>query len=197
MTSTDLQSQILTVCRAHLSQRTGWDEVPELLVLKRHSCTALTVQQLPVPNLIWDKFPPAEVIAALANASVQIGVVATADTVAVALRSEGFAITHDTSPQAAEAIRRRVAGGSVPSNEHIPGRIEQRCINAVDRHGRQYLVTADRQSDGSAAPAVAQAISDAQQLSGGIPEALNAFGKAVWLHPAPGQGASGTTGNDH
>lgn len=196
MNTTDLQSQILTACRAHLSWRTGWDEVPEVLVLKRHSEMGLTVQQLPVPDLLWDMFPPAEVIGALANASIHIGTVVTDDTVALAVRTEGFTITPDASPQAAEAIRRHAVGGSVPSNKYIPGRIEQRCINAVDRSGRQYLVTADRQGDGSAAPAVGHALSDSCQLTGGIPEALGVFCRAVWLTPAPGQDSSGTTDND-
>lgn len=190
--TTDLQSQILDACRAHLSWRTNWDEVPEVLVIKRHSDTGLTVQQLPVPDLLWDMFPPAEVIGALANASVHIGSVVTDDTVALAVRTEAFTITSDASPQAAEAIRRHRVGGSVPSNEYIPGRVEQRCINVVDRSGRQFLVTADRQDDGSTAPAVSHAVSGSWQVGGAIPEALNVFSRAVWLTPAPRQDSSGT-----
>ncbi|MFF4802362.1 hypothetical protein ACFY1U_28820 [Streptomyces sp. NPDC001351] len=183
MTSTDLQSQILTVARASLSARTRWDEMPELLVFKRHSDTGLTVQPLPIPDLLWELFHPAEVIVASARAARTTTIAAEADTVALALRSEGFSITPDTSPQAAEAMRRRMAGGSAPRNEDIPGRIEQRWINAVDRHGQQYLVTADRLSDGKATTAVGHVLSPAQRLTGSIQTALEAFSEAVWQRP--------------
>ncbi|WP_369258875.1 hypothetical protein [Streptomyces sp. R35] len=180
MTSTDLPNQILTVARASLSARTRWDEMPELLVFKRHSDTGVSVQPLPIPDLLWELFHPAEVIVASARATRTTTIAAEADTVALALRSEGFAITPDTSPQAAEAMRRRMAGGSAPRNEDIPGRIEQRWINAVDRHGQQYLVTADRLSDGSAAPAVGHALDDSERLGGAIHEALEVFCQTVW-----------------
>ncbi|MGW3118563.1 hypothetical protein ACWDBW_15735 [Streptomyces sp. NPDC001107] len=184
MTSTDLPNQILTVARASLSARTRWDEMPELLVFKRHSDAGVSVQPLPIPDLLWELFHPAEVIVASARATRTTTIAAEADTVALALRSEGFAITPDTSPQAAEAMRRRMAGGSAPRNEDIPGRIEQRWINAVDRHGQQYLVTADRLSDGSAAPAVGHALDGNERLSGAIHEALEVFCQTVWPQSA-------------
>ncbi|MER6011601.1 hypothetical protein [Streptomyces bluensis] len=189
MTSTDEQNQILDACRAHLSQRTSWDEKPEILVLKRHSDTRLSVQHLPVPDLLWEMLPPARVVAALAHAANQLGVIGTPETIAVVLRYEGFTIKPKVSPQADEALRRRAAGGSSPRNEHIPGRLEQRCISAVDRQGRHYLVSADRRSDGSAAPAVGLAVTETQQVSGTIAKALTTFCKTVWPHQTPGHSA--------
>ncbi|MFE0257300.1 hypothetical protein [Streptomyces sp. NPDC059010] len=184
MNSTDLQCQILTVARASLSARTDWDEMPEILVFKRHSDTGVSVQPLPIPDLLWELFHPAEVIVASARATRTTTIAAEADTVALALRSEGFSISPDTSPQAAEAIRRRMAGGSTPRNEDIPGRIEQRWINVVDRQGQQYLVTADRLSDGMATPAVGHALAGGERLGGAIPEALELFCRAVWPQSA-------------
>ncbi|MGW3121342.1 hypothetical protein ACWDBW_30030 [Streptomyces sp. NPDC001107] len=184
MNTTDEQNQILTASHAYLSGRTGWDEMPELVIFKRHSDTGLTVQPLPIADVLWELFHPADVIVASARASKTTRIAAEPDSVALALRTEGFSISPDTSPQAAEALRRRGAGGSAPRNEQIPGRVEQRWINAVDRHGRQYLVTADRQSDGSATPPVTQPLSGSQRLTGSIQQALDVFSQAVWRRPA-------------
>ncbi|MFK0279814.1 hypothetical protein ACIQVL_04970 [Streptomyces sp. NPDC090499] len=183
MNSTDLQTQILTAARAHLSARTGWDEMPELLVIKRHGDTGLSVRPLPISPLLWEFFSPNEVIVASARATRTKTIAAEADTVALALRVEGFAITPGTSPEADEALR-RIAGGSTPSIKDIPGRIEQRWLHAVDRYGQQYLVTADRQSDGSAGPAVGRALDGGQQFLGVIQKALDVFCRTVWPRSA-------------
>jgi hypothetical protein len=72
----------------------------------------------------------------------------------------------------------------VPPNKDVPGRIEQRLLLGVDTGGRQYTVTADRRTDGSASPAVSKLITDAHRLSGLIPDALDTLIAA--LRPQPG-----------
>ncbi|WAZ20195.1 hypothetical protein STRCI_001294 [Streptomyces cinnabarinus] len=71
------------------------------------------------------------------------------DLVAVAFRYEAYSISEDADhPAAREAARRRMSGGSTPRFEHIPGRIEQRCITAVDIGGGRYMASSNR-IDGS------------------------------------------------
>lgn len=187
MNITDERKQIIEAARAHLSMQVDRnDKAIEVLVLKRHSGSGLTVQQLPVPAKLWALYPPDTVITALADAAVLLGTAATADTVAIALSYEGLAITQDASPQADEAIRRHAAGGSVPPPEDIPGHLRQRFVSAVDRQGRHYLVSVDRRSDETAAPTVGLAITDPGQMSGPAMDALTTFAKAVWPHLAEG-----------
>ncbi|MER8002083.1 hypothetical protein [Streptomyces sp. NPDC095613] len=193
MPNTELQNQVLSVCKENLSQRSRWDERPELLVLERHDDAGLTAQRFPVPDVLWERRHPAEVLTAVADFCRLSGMVAPADTVAVALRYEAYSISCHSSPQAAEAIRRRAVGGSVPRNEEIPGRVEQRRITAVDRQGYHYDVAADRQSDGTAAPPVGQVVSGSVRLSGRIPDALTAFSLAIDPNSGAGDGASGSS----
>ncbi|MEU0722894.1 hypothetical protein [Streptomyces sp. NPDC006140] len=190
MNTADEQNQIIEACRAHLSSQADRDDKAiEVLVLKRHSDSGLTVQQLPVPDKLWALYPPDTVLTALADAAVLLGTAATADTAAIALSYEGLAIAEDASPQADEAIRRHAAGGSIPLPSEIPGHIRQRFVSAIDRHCCHYLVSVDQPHEEGAAPAVGLAIADSE-VSGRAAEALTTFAKAIWPHLAGGHGAA-------
>ncbi|GAA1919918.1 hypothetical protein [Streptantibioticus ferralitis] len=175
MSGSDTESMILAACEEQLARRTAWDEPPELLVVLRTGGAEPKAVPIPVSLAVWDAMPTAMVVLACAESFTQFGLIAGDSLVAVALRYEGFAITSESSPQAAEAIRRKRAGGSVPPNAEIPGRIEQRIISARDVHGRHYIASADRRSDGGATPVVSKVIGAAQQMTGAIPDALNAL----------------------
>ncbi|MGP8302013.1 hypothetical protein ACTPOK_29655 [Streptomyces inhibens] len=189
--STDAQSKIAAACTEHLDRRTEWDEAPEILGLFGGDGRGLRLEQFPVPMVLWEAGPPAVMFGRYARAVVAFEVRALPDLVAVAFRYEAFALSEDLSPQAAEVLRRRKAGGSVPRNEHVPGRIEQRIVSAVDTQGHHYMITADRMGDGSAAPAVSKLIPKGEQVTGRIPDALNELIEALHPHAAARRGAFG------
>ncbi|MFB7500423.1 hypothetical protein ACFC09_38090 [Streptomyces sp. NPDC056161] len=190
MTTTE-QNQIVEACRAHLSMQAHQDsKAVEVLVLKRHGSSGLTVQQLPVPDRLWEEYPPDTVITALADAAVLLGGAVTANAVAIALSYEGLAITSGASPQADEVIRRYWASGSIPSPADVPGRVHQRFASVVDRHGRHYLVPVEKRSADTAA--LGLSIGDADVMSGPAVEALATFAGAVWPHLMPDLGTPDT-----
>ncbi|MER5546513.1 hypothetical protein ACWDBP_34890 [Streptomyces sp. NPDC001233] len=182
--NTDTQSKIAALCRGYLDQRTEWDEAPELLGLFTDDEGAVRLEEFRLPAELWELGRPAVILRQYADMVAAFGVRAPSDLVAVAFRCEAFALTADAGPQAEETIRRRMAGGSVPSNKDVPGRIEQRLLWVVDTEGRQYTVTADRRTDGSASPAVSKVTADRQRLSGLLADALDILLAA--LRPQPG-----------
>ncbi|MFJ9617820.1 hypothetical protein [Streptomyces noursei] len=183
--STDMQSKIAAKCAEHLDRRTEWDEPPEVLGLFAEDDQGLRLERLPLPLEVWEMGPAGVMLGAYAQFVVESEMEALPDLVAVAFRCEAFALQSDASPQAEEAIRRRMAGGSAPRNADIPGRIEQRMLSAVDTDGRHYMSTASRLADGSAAPAATKVFTDGQDPTGRIPAALDRLIAALRLQPAP------------
>lgn len=188
MNTTDEQTQILDACRAHLPSLLQEDALHlEMLILKRHGSSGLTVQQLPVPETLWTRHLPDQVIGLLADAATRLGVTASAETAAIALTYDALVVASDTTPQAAEVLRRRAAGGSIPRIEDVPGHVRWRCISAIDRHGRHYLVSGGRNGDGSLDPGMSMAISDSGSVSGAAADALSAFAGVIWPEAAEGR----------
>ncbi|WP_425834221.1 hypothetical protein [Streptomyces fractus] len=149
------QRQILAACERHLAAQQQWDARPQILVVKlgRGADGDLRVRELPVPDVIWDAAPVPDVVEAFAAASMRAGSPAGPDVMALALCTEVHALAEDTSPHAAEVIRRRMAGGSTPSIKDLPGCVQQRLIFAMDWQGAHYFATTDRRPDGgSTAP---------------------------------------------
>lgn len=178
-----MQNKVLALCEERLSARTAWDETPEALALRKVS-SGLGWEQLPIPEAMWHVMEPPVALAAFAHLVAEVGLsIRVPGLVAVAFRYEAFVIASDVSPQADEAIRRRRAGGSVPRNEHIPGRVEQRIISALDMYGRQYMVAADRQDDGTAVLSASKALSGSERMTGRVPSALDALLEG--LRPSP------------
>lgn len=176
------QKKLLAACQAHLLPPTGRvNETPELLILKHHG-SGLAVQPLPVPEGLWNPCAPLGAIETVTEVILALGVTAT-DIAAVALEYDAFAMTPESSPQAAEAIRRHKAGGSIPQARNIPGSVRQKCISAVDRHVRHYHAFADRLGDGTTSPTVNTAITEPGEAGGELATALDALARAVWPRP--------------
>ncbi|MCM1972292.1 hypothetical protein, partial [Streptomyces sp. G1] len=113
--------------------------------------------------------------------------------IGAAFRYEAYAISSDADhPAAREAARRRTAGDSTPRFEHIPGRIEQRCITAVDLDGGRYMASSNRIAESqpdAAEPRVHYlAFGDAKRdtLTGNVVEAITRFFNAI--KPVPTKG---------
>ncbi|TQE30860.1 hypothetical protein Sipo8835_22985 [Streptomyces ipomoeae] len=183
---------VLALCADYLRGRTEWDETPEALVLRDVNGTGLAWESLDIPEAAWRMAHPPVVLAGFAHLAAQPGLINLPQgVVAVAFRYEAFVIAPYSSPEAAEAIRRRQAGGSTPHNEHVPGRVEQRAITAVDACGRQYMVAADRQTDGGALLSTSKVLLGSQQLKGNVPSSLNELMGALSPQPTPHQGSAG------
>ncbi len=181
---------VLALCADYLRGRTEWDETPEALVLRDANGTGLAWESLGIPEEAWAMTHPPVVLAGYAHLAAQPGLINLPQgVVAVAFRYEAFVIAQDTSPEAAEAIRRRRAGGSAPRNEHVPGRVEQRVITAVDACRREYMVAADRQADGGAVLSTSKVFA-AQKLMGNVPSALNTLMVAMSSQPTPHRNSS-------
>jgi hypothetical protein len=140
----------------YLRARTEWDEVPAVFTLHEVDPGRVRMVQLPVPDDVWAAVghPPTAVaaIAGLAtglprqaDGSHCLVIAGVGRLIGAAFHYEAYALAGDSSnPAVEEALRRRAVGGSVPRFEHIPGRIEQRCLTAVDLDGGRYMVTSSR-----------------------------------------------------
>ncbi|WP_424216050.1 hypothetical protein ACN20G_28290 (plasmid) [Streptomyces sp. BI20] len=145
---------VLENLAALLTARTAWDEDAELYTL--HTTPAGTVVlPMGLPRAYWHMAgDPKQAVGALAASIRVIGSVpflghvptAYGPPVGVALRMESYAIdsTRQDTPQVAEATRRLVAGGSLPPLRTIPGRLEQRHVQALTLDGHAYDVSGTR-----------------------------------------------------
>ncbi|MFE2469743.1 hypothetical protein [Streptomyces mirabilis] len=140
----------------HLRSRVEWDETPAVFTLHQGDGGDVRMMQLPLPESMWiaSGHPPSALAGLAAVATrlprypdgshplVRPGV---GKLVGAAFRYEAYALVGDSpNPAVQEAVRRRRAGGSVPRFEDIPGRIEERCMTAVDLDGGRYMVTSSR-----------------------------------------------------
>lgn len=144
---------------AHLRARTQWDELPDLYTLHATG-RGLRMSHIPIPAHLWISYGhPPRAVAALAaqaptmprsrNGTHLLVRPHQGPLVGLALRYEAYVIRSDSpNPAAAEAARRREAGGSVPPNKDIPGRLEERCMTAVDLDGGRYMASSSRIADG-------------------------------------------------
>ncbi|MBY8884806.1 hypothetical protein K7472_08095 [Streptomyces sp. PTM05] len=185
--NTDTQTVVRNMFIGCLDRRTQWDEPPEILIVTQAPGGNLIMGQLPLPAGLWEVAPPPFVLANYAHLAHATRVRPVRGLVAVAFRCEAFAISPDVSPEAAEALRRRNAGGSAPPNKDIPGRVEQRVISAVDIEGHDYMITADRRDDGTATAAVCTMHRHGARHTGRVPDAVNSLLAALRPRPASGQ----------
>ncbi|MEU8906997.1 hypothetical protein [Streptomyces mirabilis] len=140
----------------HLRSRVEWDEAPAVFTVHQSDDGSVLLARLPVPESMWSDcgHPPTAVAGLAAVATglprypdgshllVRPGV---GKLIGAAIRYEAYALSEDSqSPAVREAVRRRGAGGSVPRFEDIPGRIEQRCMTAVDLDGGRYMASSSR-----------------------------------------------------
>jgi hypothetical protein len=140
----------------HLRSRTVWDEVPALLTVHQGMLGSARLAEMPVPEWVWStvQHPPTAVAALAAGLS---GMPRFPDgshlmvrpgfgrLIGIAFRYEAYALSSDSPhPVVQETIRRREAHGSVPRYKDVPGRIEQRCITAVDLDGGRYMASSNR-----------------------------------------------------
>ncbi|MEV4033422.1 hypothetical protein [Streptomyces umbrinus] len=182
---------------AHLRSRTEWDEQPALFTLHRADGEAVRLVRVPIPDDVWTTIghPPTAVtaVAHLAlriprhtNGSHLLAMPGAGQLIGAAFRYEAYEISVDSDhPAAREAARRRKAGGSTPHFEHIPGRVEQRCMTAVDVDGGRYLASIDRIDESrpeAAEPKTAYlAFSDPNRdgLTGNVVDVTNRFLNAI------------------
>lgn len=189
----------------HLRSRVEWDEVPAVFTLHQGDDESVRLAQLPVPESMWTAsgHPPTAVARLAAVATrlprypdgshplVRPGV---GKLIGAAFRYEAYALVGDSpNPAVQEAVRRRGAGGSVPRFEDIPGRIEQRCMTAVDLDGGRYMVSSSRidESKPEATDPTARylAFDDPKRdtLTGNVVDAVIRFLNAI--KPLPAKGA--------
>ncbi|MFF4689851.1 hypothetical protein [Streptomyces sp. NPDC001307] len=144
------------------------------------------------PDLVWTSHGhPPTAVAALAAVALQLPrnpdgshllvVPGVGRLIGAAFRYEAYALISDsTAPAVHEAVRRRSAGGSVPRFRDIPGRIEQRCMTAVDLDGGRYMASSarlDESKPDAAEPDVADPGRD--KLTGNVVDATNRFLNAI------------------
>ncbi|WP_282700064.1 hypothetical protein [Streptomyces sp. CC219B] len=180
----------------HLRSRTEWDEVPALFTVHQVGGHGVRMVQVPLPEIVWTRHGhPPTAVGALAAVALQLRrcpdgshmfVTDNGPLIGAAFRYEAHAIASDSPhPAVQEAARRRTAGGSTPRFEHIPGRIEQRCITAVDLDGGRYMASSNRIDDSkpdAAEPRVLYlAFDDPKRdtLKGNVVEAVNRFLNAI------------------
>lgn len=156
MTATSTPDAVSAELAAHLRSRTQWDELPAVFTLHRSDGQGMRMAQVPVPEWMWTtQGHPPTAVAVLAAIAVRLPrhpdgshVLVMPDMgplIGAAFRYEAYALTSDSPyPAVQEAARRRKAGGSTPRFENIPGRVEQRCITAVDLDGGRYMASCDR-----------------------------------------------------
>lgn len=201
MTVQAIQSELI----AHLKARTKWDEPPKLFTLHRLREQGVRMVQVPVPPQFWSvSGHPPTAVAMLA--AVMAGMPRRADgshvlvmpdagpLIGAALRYEAYAISVDSShPAAREAAQRRAAGGLTPRLKDIPGRVEQRCVTAVDIDGGRYMASSARidssKPDAAEPTAVYLAFADPERgrLTGNVVDATIRFLNAA--KPAPRKGS--------
>jgi len=156
---------------------------------------------VPIPKSVWTAFghPPTAVATIAVTAprmprnpdgSHLLVMPDTGRLIGAAFRYEAYSISGASeNPAAQEAVRRRMAGGSTPCFKEIPGRIEQRCMTAVDLDGGRYMASSDRINEAqqrAAEPVVdylAFADPNRERLTGNVVDATNRFLNAI--KPAP------------
>ena len=189
---------------AHLRSRTEWDEQPCLFTLHRQGSTGVRLVRVPIPEQVWGTFghPPTAVVI-VADMALKLPrypdgshlfvMPGAGPLIGAAFRYEAYSISADSDhPAAREAARRRTAGGSTPRFETIPGRVEQRCMTAVDVDGGRYMASSDRIDESgpdAAEPRITYlAFADPKrdQLTGNVVDATNRFLNAIKPVPAKG-----------
>ncbi|MFD1656973.1 hypothetical protein ACFSL4_01665 [Streptomyces caeni] len=191
---------------SHLRSRTEWDELPAVFTIHQVDGQGARMMQVPVPELVWtSQGHPPTALAALAAVSIQLPrhpdgshllvMPGFGPLIGAAFRYEAYALASDSAnPAVQEAIRRRQAGGSVPRFQEIPGRIEQRCMTAVDLDGGRYMASSSRLDESkpdAAEPTVAYlAFGDPKRdtLTGNVVDATNRFLNVI--KPVPVKGAA-------
>lgn len=191
---------------AHLRSRTEWDEAPALYTIHQGPKESARLVQMPVPELVWQSVPhPPSAVAAVASAASRMPRVPDGPhllvppgcgrLLGVAFRYEAYALSSDSaSAPVLEAIRRRQARGSVPRFKDIEGRMEQRCITAVDRDGGRYMASSDRvdesKADATEARLAYMPFDDPKRdsLSGNVVDVVIRLLNA--LKPVPAKGGS-------
>ncbi|MGV4984538.1 hypothetical protein ACVB8X_14040 [Streptomyces sp. NRAIS4] len=188
----------------HLRARSEWDEPPALFTIHEAEGHGVRLLQIPVPELVWtSQGHPPTAVASLAAVALKLPrncdgshllvMPGAGRLIGAAFRYEAYALVSSSSaPAVQEAVRRRSAGGSVPRFQDIPGRIEQRCMTAVDLDGGRYMSSSARLEESepdAAEPTVAYlAFSDPKRdtLSGNVVDATNRFLNAI--KPVPVRG---------
>lgn len=186
---------------SHLLARTEWDEQPALFTVHQADGQGVRMVQVPLPDVVWTAHGhPPTAVAALAAVALQLPrhpdgshmfVTHDGPLIGAAFRYEAYAISADSNhPAAREAARRRTVGGSTPRFEHIPGRVEQRCMTAVDLDGGRYMASSDRIDESKLDAAEPQvhylAFGDPKRdtLKGNVVDATNRFLNAIKPVPA-------------
>ncbi|MFJ9114460.1 hypothetical protein ACIRJO_02810 [Streptomyces sp. NPDC102394] len=143
---------------AYLRARTAWDERPAVYTLHQAGA-AVHMSHVPIPDLFWTAYghPPTAVrviaeaaprMPRLPDGSHMLIRPAQGPLIGLAFHYEAYALTSDSPhPAVQEAARRRQAGGSTPRFKDVPGRIERRCMTAVDLDGGRYMVSSSRIAD--------------------------------------------------
>lgn len=189
-----------------LQSRTEWDEEPAVLTIHQTPDGEVRMWQMPVPEEVWHAVghPPTVVARLAAGATlmphfpdgshplVRPGV---GRLIGAAFRYEAYALIGDSpNPAVREATRRKGAGGSVPRFKDIPGRTEQRCINAVDLHGGCYMASSSRIDESkpeATDPTIHYLAADdprRDNLTGNVVDAVTRFLNAI--KPAPAKGVT-------
>lgn len=156
MIATAVVDEIKSELARQLGSRTEWDEPPGLFTVHWRGGRGLSLVSVPVPDVVWQTLGhPPTVVAAIAAAAPRMPrnpdgshllvMPGEGRLIGAAFRYEAYSISGGSdSPAAQEAVRRRTAGGSTPRFKDIPGRIEQRCMTAVDLDGGRYMASSDR-----------------------------------------------------
>jgi hypothetical protein len=168
-----VQDAVGDALAAEITGRQEWDERPELFALyyrggKGH------LGLLALPDSIWSTAPPAQVLAALADAGD-----ACADLVRKVAPAELFGVAFFTEVWMASAAgtaavedlerRTRAVGGRV---SELPDRVEARSMWAVDRAGTTYTAYQARGSD-EVVRAVSYPKPGQPSWTGAVPAALD------------------------
>ncbi|MCI3277501.1 hypothetical protein [Streptomyces cylindrosporus] len=205
MISTATVDAIKSELTAHLRSRTEWDELPAVFTMHKGPAGPV-LSEVPVPEVLWvaHGHPPTAVAAIAAaaprmprspNGTHLLVRPLQGPLIGVVFRYEAYALRSDSpNPVAREAARRQQAGGSVPDYKDVPGRIEQRCMTAVDLDGGRYMASSGRIAEGepdATDPVVhylAFADPDRDQLSGNVVDAVIRLLNAI--KPLPTKGAT-------
>ncbi|MFB7596913.1 hypothetical protein [Streptomyces sp. NPDC056160] len=156
MIAPTIVQEIQTEMATHLLSRTEWDELPAVFTIHALNRQGVRIVQVPVPADVWTVLghPPTAVAVLAATAlglprqpdgSHLLVMPGVGPLIGAAFRYEAYAISVASDhPVAQEAARRRAAGGSTPGFKDIPGRVEQRCMTAVDLDGGRYMASSAR-----------------------------------------------------
>ncbi|MFF9238410.1 hypothetical protein ACF1AY_15955 [Streptomyces sp. NPDC014776] len=182
---------------AHLRARSEWDELPALFTVHETEGHGVRLMKLPVPDLVWAGHGhPPTAVASLAAVALQLprypdgshllAMPGAGGLIGAAFRYEAYALSSDSEASPVqEAVRRRSVGGSVPRFRDIPGRVEQRCMSAVDLDGGRYMASSSRLDESkvdAAEPIVTYlAFADPKRdkLTGNVFDVTNRFLNAI------------------